>query len=123
MSPTSRVQILLAALLCAGCSDTSQPSHAALSAVDARAALVAMVESTDNVAHKMSLDFLRSEKAEVKENGEMSIGAWRVNLERRTFVVAVDTEAFFEEYGGVFEPDEGNRWRAVITHEAHGTTR
>ena len=92
-------------------------ANAPLSAQEARAAIVTLVEHSDYEELKMSLPSLR--KAEITQvnppPNTIQLGKWELNLKTHTFVVAVDAPPIFAEYHGVIErtPDKG--WMASIT--------
>ncbi len=88
-----------------------------LDAADARRALVEMVEGSENRILKMSLPRLKTDPIQRVDDRWIRIGPWRANLKDRTFVVAVDAPAMFEEYTGVFVRKPGGGWRAEIKGE------
>ena len=103
-----------------GCSSDSPPiadeqEANMLTIEDARSALIEMVRSGDNKLLKMSIPTLESEPSILEEEGWTAIGPWRIHLENRRFVIAIDTTFHFEEYGGTFRYRNGS-WHAEVDH-------
>jgi hypothetical protein len=83
---------------------------------DARQALVAMVESSDDAVLKMSLQFLRTAQAEMTGDERAEIGKWMIDLKERTFSVSIERDPIFQDYAGDFTFDaKENKWKASIT--------
>lgn len=74
-----------------------------------------MVTASDKDILKMSLPLLRSGEVRSEDNGWLSIGRWKFSLERKEFVVTIETDRVFEEYSGDILSDGDIGWKAVIT--------
>ncbi len=134
-APLCRVmQVLLLASTFTGvcCVKPQQkvPSNNTLSPADARQALVAMIESSDDMILTMALPFLKTAPVEPIGAHSYTIGAFRFDTQTRTFLItAHGGDAGFTEYEGEFSSKGGNTWtaRVVSTRNASeqpsGTSR
>jgi len=92
-----------------------QTGGAGLTAEEARRALIAMVERSDDAVLKSGLAKLRMHKSVAFSPRSVHIGNWHCNLEEGTFVLSVENDKGFTEYEGTFEKPAGGRWRATVT--------
>ncbi|MCO5168371.1 MAG: hypothetical protein M9894_18690 [Planctomycetes bacterium] len=118
----------VALVVCASCASPSpdvpaevavveEESEALLQAEEARRALIVLLEERPQDALTMTLPSLRrGERA--GDGAIVKIGAWRLDLEAKTFYGAVWTGGVAHDATGRFERPAGSRgWRAVVTEE------
>ncbi|MEN6450282.1 MAG: hypothetical protein ABFC96_07310 [Thermoguttaceae bacterium] len=122
------IQLLVVSVI--GCSakkegemlaDSGAGPEQRLSADNARAALIQMIEREykDDYLLQGALPFLRTKKTKEAGNGVIEIGAWTCYLRERRFEGRyVSTEQrIFAEFAGKFVLDSKGHWQAVITKQ------
>jgi hypothetical protein len=82
---------------------------------EARKALIAMVEASDDDVLKFGLDRLKRDQVVHTGKETIMIGKWHCDLRKAIFVLSLASDAGLAEYTGVFQKGEGGRWRAIIT--------
>ena len=106
----------IAVIFMCACRTNNQTDNgtAELTAEDARAALVAMVEASNDG----ELDFLRDDLADevvCTDDGTIRIGRWYCNLEKLTFVGHLDGDWMLLDFYGSFVLNEKQQWKATVT--------
>ena len=82
----------------------------------ARKSLIELIEKTDRPDLKVTLSMLKTATVKDLGQGRIALGKWICNLTERTFVISIDADPIFAEYGGVFKSLDG-KWVAVIERE------
>ena len=98
--------------------DSDQKARTLLDAEEARQALIAMVEKSNDPCLRAGIARLKTDMARMTGNGRISIGKWDIDLARATFVLTLIKEPdFLHTYSGVFERSSDGKWKARITRE------
>lgn len=87
-----------------------------ISAEEARAAVIFLVEKENRIDLKMGLDSLKKASIENLGNNKVKIGKWNFNLKEKTFSVSIETDEIFAEYSGSFKK-VNDQWLAKIERE------
>src|SRR5262249_43365821 len=85
-----------------------------MSALDARAALVDLIEKSNDRQLKAILNDLRKAEPKPGKGDEILLDLWQVNLKERTFLLSLVSPPMLLEYSGVFEIDKKKKWTAKV---------
>jgi hypothetical protein len=107
------------ALFEAGCSRNAQetPQASRFEAEDARAALVEMVDQSNDDALMYGLPLLKSDPVVVDGPSRIEIGKWRIDLAEKRFVLSLASKRGSYEVSGVFERAPAAKRVARITRK------
>lgn len=111
------LRLLVACVFLSSCTSSSVPTaESAITAADAKSALVELLNKTDDADLHRFVDHLKEAEAEyAKEGNAVSFGPWTCDLssKRFAFVIASPPEIYLE-YSGVFLCQSDGKWGAKV---------
>ena len=110
-------RLLVACVVLSSCTSSSVPTaESAITAAEAKSALVELMDKTDDADLHRFVDHLKEAEAEfAKEGNAVSFGPWKcdLNSKRFAFVIASPPESYLE-YSGVFLRQSDGKWIAKV---------
>lgn len=87
-----------------------------MTAVDAKSALVKLLEQTDDTELSRFLDRLKEAEPTMVQTDVAEMGPWKCYLSKKCFTYTIDAHPnAFLEYAGDFEKSPDGKWVAKVT--------